>query len=499
MERQPHRPGVVLGHYRISAFDGSGMLGELYRAVDVRVSEADAPLLALRVFDASAVGRSGTDSPFVRSGKLLKAIRHAHLVQVLAYGEADRQRFVVTPYAEGLRLNRLLLNPANRHPARIAQLTDAVCREIGAALAHVHTHGIIHGDINTKSILQTKSGQFMLAEIGVAYDFASEDDADARFLLECLTHASQQPDGRDDLFALGTVLYEMATGRPPYADAAQPDSAPPPISTDVLPQTLCDVIERLLQPNLNDRFATAQDMLHALSSAAQPSPLAIPAWTRRSAERTIPDAVVFDPPEPLSAADSADEVEARRTPSRHFRGAIAAAVLLAGAGGISVSALNSSATRSGALRATTAQKTGANDAGMAKPVVTMLTTAIPTGTPRVLATPTERVAATALPAATRSAPTPAPATAIVLPTLTPVPVTATQPAATVAPTRVATRPPKAFATRVPVATVAPSAPQNPTPTSANTDTSQPTAVVDLPTATAPPIDIDPDQSGFPSP
>ena len=449
-------------------------------------------------------------------------------------------------YVDGRSVHRMMLNPGNRKPARLVTITEGVCREIGSALAYLHNSGVVHGAVNAKNILASTSGPFLLASVGSAYDFDSGEDIEAWFPLGGVTGVvSGLPteyavDGRDDLQALGVVLYTVATGTlPNLTDPDELASGHTLLEKSPLSPAMRDVIHTLLQPDPEDQFASAEDMLAALGKPTRPdrSPIAIPAWTRSATAHfeaianaavpsgtdttDAPSSTELHPPWPAddvppqapdAGAAQTDwremppitPIRPTRAPSIRIPAVIAAAALVIGVGGVAAYSLTSAKPES--RMGSAEPKQGA----MSVSIVTatrepgVLPPSLPTTEPTAVLPATATPQPTVLPTASQ---TPAPTA-----TQTPVPATAapeptaTEPAPTLTPkpTQIPTVKPrptsKPKATVVPTqastATIAPEPTLIPTlaadaggsQNGGNPDSGASQPPADSPTATAPPID-----------
>jgi serine/threonine-protein kinase len=499
MERQPHHPGSRLGRYRIHALESSYGAEQIYRAETIDAHGDEASSVLLRVFESST-SHAAQDTPFARAGALLSRLKHPSLIPILEHGEEDGQRYVAMPFLTVRSMNRAMLDPANHDPLRRVEIADAVCRAIGSALGYLHKHGVVHGAVDARNIVQTRDGRFMLTGIGDAYDFGADDDADALALIQTMRRAESDTaskthvDSRDDLFGLGAVLYELVTGVAPPPGDVNNSLCPPPLAPHAaLPSRLRDVIQTLLQPNPDSRFLSAGDMLFALGKAREHGPVpALPPTRPARKSRHVGTAS-----EAVSEVSQEYRTHKPRASIPRMRLlVITAALIVASSAALALSTRSTFPGHAGAV-----VKTGADTSP--KPAASMRT---PTQAPSVgdaqIASPKTIVATAALPAtATRhvteaTTPTPAPSASAVTVTTRPQPsVTVARPTATPAPTQ-APRPTRR-ATRVPSTTPANAATETQaTPTTATSTEapgSSPALPVDSPTATAPSIDFFPDQ------
>jgi eukaryotic-like serine/threonine-protein kinase len=227
-------PGILLGHYKIVRRLGQGAMGVVYEAADQKLGRHVAvKLLAETTRDSSvAVER------FWREARAASSLNHPGICTIYELNETAESPFIVMELLEGNSLEKLYHGHAMPYPKLLelgVQLADA--------LDAAHRKGILHRDIKPANIFIIKSGQAKLLDFGLAKledtaasDNSGEIDADAQTAVSPLTSSgssvgtiaymspeqarSEPLDSRSDLFSLGVVLYEMATGRHPFSGAS---------------------------------------------------------------------------------------------------------------------------------------------------------------------------------------------------------------------------------------------------------------------------------------
>jgi eukaryotic-like serine/threonine-protein kinase len=222
-------PGTRLSPYEILSPLGAGGIGEVYRARDTRLERTVAVTVLPSQFTASLAARER----FQREARAVAALQHPNICTIYDVGETDdHQHFIVMELLDGETLHQRL----SRGPIDIAQLVD-----LGIALADAldaaHGQALIHRDIKPANIFLTTRGPKIL-DFGLAKSVASARMASLQPTLPAgpvltdfgstvgtVTYMSpeqlrgEELDGRSDLFSLGLVLYEMATGRPAFTGA----------------------------------------------------------------------------------------------------------------------------------------------------------------------------------------------------------------------------------------------------------------------------------------
>jgi serine/threonine protein kinase/Tol biopolymer transport system component len=228
-------PGALLGHYKIVRRLGQGSMGVVYEAIDQKLGRHVAVKLIINPQDDGATRDGGNAlERFWREARAASSLNHPGICTVYELNESAESPFIVMELLEGSSLEKLYRGHAMPYPKLIemgVQLTDA--------LDAAHRKGILHRDIKPANIFVTRSGQAKLLDFGLAkFDDASNEGAagaEAPTAGNPLTssgmsvgtvaymspeQARGEPlDARSDLFALGVVLYEMATGQHPFQGA----------------------------------------------------------------------------------------------------------------------------------------------------------------------------------------------------------------------------------------------------------------------------------------
>jgi RNA polymerase sigma-70 factor (ECF subfamily) len=280
--------GMKLAHYEILAPLGAGGMGEVYQARDVRLDRD----VAIKVLPEHLADSADALARFVREAKALAALSHPTLLSIFDVGTDQGISFAVMEFLAGETLRERL----SRGALSLAQVL-----EIGAALADglaaAHSRGIIHRDLKPANIFLSANGQVKILDFGLAR-FARSDPfgVTAEYLTEAgrvvgtLGYMSPEQasgditDGRGDIFSLGCVLYEMATGRRAFpgdkgaqvlAAILRDQPADMDASGSRFPTELKQLVARCLAKRPEGRFSSASDVaisLKQLGSRQQPAP-----------------------------------------------------------------------------------------------------------------------------------------------------------------------------------------------------------------------------------
>ncbi|HEX4826270.1 MAG TPA: protein kinase [Candidatus Polarisedimenticolaceae bacterium] len=281
--------GRSLSHYRITAAIGAGGMGQVYRATDSRLHRE----VALKVLPAETAGSPERLERFRREARAVAALNHPNVVTIYSVEEAEGVHFLTMELVEGEPLDRLIPEGGMAMPRLLA-----IAAGLAEALAAAHDKGIVHRDLKPANVMVTNDGRVKVLDFGLARMPAA---AGAELPTEMLTSEGvvmgtvpymspeqlrgEAVDHRTDIFSLGIMLYEMASGERPFAgrSAAELASAilrdqPRPLSErrNDLPAGLPEAIGRCLEKRGADRFTTAHELRSALLGRAA-RPIAAPA------------------------------------------------------------------------------------------------------------------------------------------------------------------------------------------------------------------------------
>jgi serine/threonine-protein kinase len=281
-------PGALVSHYRIVDRIGRGAMAQVYRATDLR-SGRDVALKAPRT-----EGEQGPDTirRFLREVRVAARLVHPNIVALLGGFEHAGLPWLAMEFIEGPTLaERIDLNGP-------LPLTDVLKHGAGlaAALGFAHARGILHHDVSPSNIVITAEGRAKLLDFGLA-SFLSAPSGDptgapGRILerpqgrvvgtagyLSPEKILGERPDARSDLFSLGAVLYEMATGRPAFPGSTREEileatleAEPAEIATSNpgIPDVFEDVVRRALAKSPDERYPSAEALEADLRILGEP-------------------------------------------------------------------------------------------------------------------------------------------------------------------------------------------------------------------------------------
>lgn len=300
--------GREFGPYRIVAPLGEGGMAAVYKAYQANMDR----YVALKVLPRHFANDPQFVARFEQEAKVLAKLRHPHILPVHDYGEADGFTYLVMPFIESGALISLL----REKPLPLEQI-NRIISQVGDALDYAHSQGIIHRDVKPSNILVDERGNCMLVDFGIAKIVeGSANLTQTGGVLGTPAYMSPEQgrggavDHRIDIYALGVILYEMATGRVPFK-AETPiavlvkhinDPLPPPgVVNPALPPAVEQVILKAMAKNPDDRFATAGEMVAAMAAAVSNISRAAPVAGDKTALSTR-EAVTVSPASPADVA-----------------------------------------------------------------------------------------------------------------------------------------------------------------------------------------------------
>src|SRR5271157_3991452 len=306
-------PGTKLGPYEIQTPLGAGGMGEVYRATDMKLGRD----VALKVLPAEMAHDPERLARFRREAKALAQLDHPNIVTIHSVEESDGVHFLTMQLVEGQPLDRLI--PAGGLP--VEQIVE-IASALADALAAAHEKGIVHRDLKPANVMVSNEGRVKVLDFGLAKDVRGANLGDAT-----LTSASQTQvgvvmgtpaymspeqtsgrplDHRTDIFSMGVVLHEMATGRRPFEGTSSAELVSailrdtPPSVTDVrpdLPSDLARIVRRCLEKDPRHRLQTARDVSNEFRDMARTA----------SRPTSVSTAAPRMAPPPNSGAARADE------------------------------------------------------------------------------------------------------------------------------------------------------------------------------------------------
>ncbi|SCD53647.1 Serine/threonine protein kinase [Streptomyces sp. DvalAA-14] len=297
---------LIQGRYRLHELIGRGGMGEVWRALDESLGRRVA------VKCLKPAGHSGDagftrvlQERFRREARVAAALQHRGITVVHDFGEHDGVLFLVMEMLDGRNLLQTL-DDAGRNPLPVPDITD-IAEQVADALAYTHAQGVVHRDLKPANIIRLPDGTVKICDFGIArlgHDIGFTSRLTGSGVAMGTPHYmspeqidASEVDHRSDLYSLGCVLYELATGAPPFdlGDAwsilvGHRDNVPEPprLTRPELPEELERLILDLLAKDPEDRPQDAADvagrlkaMRAGVGAATRPAvPAPLPDWAR---------------------------------------------------------------------------------------------------------------------------------------------------------------------------------------------------------------------------
>jgi serine/threonine protein kinase len=279
----PLAPGATIGQYLIERELGRGGMGIVYEAIDTRLNRH----VALK---SIAPGRPADERQRARlqqEARAAAALTHPGIATVYALEEFDGQLFIASEFLDGETLRAEI----ERGPMKLDRVI-ATAADLARALAAAHERHVVHRDLKPENVIRTSTGTLKILDFGLARildpgDIVSRTRSVARLTEDGMLAGTppymapeqlrgESTDFRVDQFALGVVLYELATGRHPFAALSLQsviarilavDPAPPRMPEEMAP-VLWDIILRCLQKDPAARYPETREIADALEQIA---------------------------------------------------------------------------------------------------------------------------------------------------------------------------------------------------------------------------------------
>jgi eukaryotic-like serine/threonine-protein kinase len=289
-------PAVSGGRYRLEGLLGHGGMATVYLAHDAELGRP----VAIKILAESLAGDAAFRKRLLREARLAARLSHPNVVSVYDVGETeDRRPYIVMECVEGVTLADLLRERGRLPADEAVDLATQACR----GLAHAHAAGLIHRDVKPQNLLLHRDGTLKVADFGIARAAETTALTQVGTVLGTAAYLSpEQAAGEEvtsatDIYALGAVLYELLTGRPPYtadslADLAakQAEGAIAPVTelAPEVPRGVEDAVMRSLARNAAYRPQSPDELARELApESREPATAPLPASQGRGSRRPV--------------------------------------------------------------------------------------------------------------------------------------------------------------------------------------------------------------------
>lgn len=285
--------GRRIGSYRLLERLGSGGMGEVYLAEDTRLSR----LVALKILPAFFVSDGARLLRFQAEARAVSALNHPNVLTIHEVGrESDEGRdthFIATEFIDGQTIRELI----NQQTLTLEQILD-ISMQVGSGLLGAHAAGVIHRDVKPENVMRRRDGLVKVLDFGIAKTIEQSVNenveqqrahTEAGIVLGTVGYMSPEQarglkvDERTDIWSFGVVLYEMLSGRGPFHGATRMDTLvcilehnaePLFTSNSPLLDRLQEIVNRSLEKDVDQRYATVSEMLADLKSVGNELTLA---------------------------------------------------------------------------------------------------------------------------------------------------------------------------------------------------------------------------------
>ncbi len=332
----PLAKGTAFGSYVVEELIGAGGMAAVYRARHAKLGRD----VALKVIHETLAASDGHVRRFMQEARAAASVSHPNIADITDVGEVDGRPYLVMEYLEGEPLAALLARRGHLSPLEIADLVLPLVSAIGTA----HAAGLIHRDIKPENVFlacEDRGGERpVLLDFGISKQLEVEERLTGvgqlvgtpYYMSPEQIQLSVPLDGRADVYSLGVMLYELATGVLPYrsdqslyvllAEIVLGKAEPPSLHEPALPPAFERVVLRAMACDRERRFPTIAELGAALLPFASPAvqtvwaeefadaasaprltslpPPKMPSWRGRAAQPTQPP---VRPPVVLSASD----------------------------------------------------------------------------------------------------------------------------------------------------------------------------------------------------
>src|SRR5580658_3289123 len=264
---------VLGGRYEILQLLGEGGMGAVYKAAD---RELDT-FVALKVIRPELASDPSILARFKQELLLAHQVTHRNVIRIYDLGEAQGVKFITMEFIEGKDLRSLIREKRKFTPEEAVDVIQQVCQALQAA----HSVNVIHRDLKPQNVMRDGTGRILVMDFGLARTLEGDGMTQTGAIVGTMEYMSPEQalakelDQRSDLFALGLILYEMLTGKGPFAAESalaslirrtQERAVPVSDHDGTIPRPLSNVVSKCLERDPKLRYASAAELLADLEA-----------------------------------------------------------------------------------------------------------------------------------------------------------------------------------------------------------------------------------------
>ena len=268
------RIGDLLGgRYEILQLLGEGGMGAVYKATDRELDR----FVALKVIRPELASNPSILARFKQELLLAHQVTHRNVIRIYDLGEAEGVKFITMEFIEGKDLRSVIREKNKFAPEEAVEVIQQVCQALDAA----HSVGVIHRDLKPQNIMQDGTGRMLVMDFGLARTLEGGGMTQTGAIVGTMEYMSPEQslgkdlDQRSDIFALGLILYEMLTGKQPFAAESAlaslikrtQERATPVSDVDAqIPGALSGIVSKCLERDLDQRYQNVSEILADLNT-----------------------------------------------------------------------------------------------------------------------------------------------------------------------------------------------------------------------------------------
>jgi predicted Ser/Thr protein kinase len=265
---------LLSDRYRLESTLGEGGMARVFKGTDQVLGRP----VAVKVLAGRYAGDDQFVTRFRREAQAAAALNHPNVVSVFDTGDDGRDHYIVMEFVEGETLAHLLRREGRVDPDRAGRIAE----EVATALQAAHDRGLVHRDVKPGNVMIDRDGRVKVMDFGIARAAADDTLTQTGAVLGTAAYLSPEQargdrvDARSDLYSLGSVLYEMLSGRPPFTGDSPVSIAyrhvndvpdPPSTHRPGVPPELEAVVMRALEKDPERRYGSAEEFRRAVTAA----------------------------------------------------------------------------------------------------------------------------------------------------------------------------------------------------------------------------------------